>query len=124
MLIEENCVDGAADVYVGKDGLIRVGDGVYTKPVLWRDGAVEVLNIDMPSELSPENMLPDDDGDLPEVVIVGTGGKQIFVPPKIMAAFARYGIGVECMNTDSACRTLALLRGDGRKVWAWLFQTA
>lgn len=123
MLIEENCVDPAAEVYVGSDGLIRVGGSVYTQPVLWRDGTVEVLNIDMPSELSLENMLSDNDV-LPEVVIVGTGSRQIFVSPKIMAAFARYGVGVECMNTDSACRTLALLRGDGRKVWAWLFQTA
>ncbi|HEZ4286267.1 TPA: hypothetical protein WIF25_000613, partial [Neisseria meningitidis] len=43
-----------------------------------------------------------------------------FIHPKIMADFSRIGISVECMNTDSAFRTLVFLHSEGRRAWAWL----
>ena len=42
----------------------------------------------------------------PEVIIIGTGAKQQFLTSKITVALSAYGIGFECMNTASACRTL------------------
>lgn len=56
-----------------------------------------------------------------EVLIVGTGQKQQFLPAQLMAQVAQYGIGIECMNTDSACRTIMMLQSEGRQVWAWLW---
>ncbi|WP_409072344.1 MTH938/NDUFAF3 family protein [Neisseria meningitidis] len=53
-------------------------------------------------------------------MIIGTGAAQEFIHPKIMADFSRIGIGVECMNTDSAFRTLVFLHSEGRRAWAWL----
>ena len=57
----------------------------------------------------------------PQVIIIGTGVKQKFLHPKIAAALSVYGIGFECMNTASACRTLVLLQGEERSTWAWLW---
>lgn len=60
-----------------------------------------------------------DDG--AEVIIVGTGAKQQFLPPRTAAALAARGVGLECMSTAAACRTFMLLTAEGRRVWAWLW---
>jgi uncharacterized protein len=54
----------------------------------------------------------------PEVVIIGTGERQVFPPAEVMAAFLRQGIGVEAMTNGSAARTYSLLAGEGRRVLA------
>lgn len=54
----------------------------------------------------------------PEVVIIGTGERQVFPPAEVMAAFLRRGIGVEAMTNGSAARTYSLLAGEGRRVLA------
>lgn len=57
----------------------------------------------------------------PEVVLVGTGVKQVFLHPRISAGLLAAGIGVEIMSTAAACRTYMILHGEGRPVWAWLW---
>lgn len=55
------------------------------------------------------------------LIIIGTGISQQFLEPKIQVQLAQLGIGVECMNTAAACRTLTMIQGEGRQVWAWLW---
>ncbi|WP_028311175.1 Mth938-like domain-containing protein [Derxia gummosa] len=52
----------------------------------------------------------------PEVVILGTGPKQRFVHPRLVAALIARRIGVECMDTQAACRTYNILMAEGRNV--------
>lgn len=59
-----------------------------------------------------------------EVILVGTGGVQRFLHPRLTAAAAAAGVGVECMNTEAACRTYLLLHSEGRRAWAWLWPAA
>ena len=54
--------------------------------------------------------------DAPDVVILGTGDRQRFVHPKLTAALTMRRIGVECMDSQAACRTYNILMGEGRKV--------
>jgi uncharacterized protein len=54
--------------------------------------------------------------DTPDVVILGTGERQRFVHPKLTAPLTSQRIGVECMDTNAACRTYNILMGEGRKV--------
>jgi uncharacterized protein len=54
--------------------------------------------------------------DSPDVVILGTGDKQRFIHPKLTAALTMRRIGVECMDSQAACRTYNILMGEGRKV--------
>lgn len=52
----------------------------------------------------------------PDVVILGTGLRQRFVHPRLVAALTAHRIGVECMDNQAACRTYNILMAEGRKV--------
>lgn len=54
----------------------------------------------------------------PEVVLVGTGARQVFLSPEILAPLHAIQVGVECMAMGAACRTFNLLALEGRKVLA------
>jgi uncharacterized protein len=57
----------------------------------------------------------------PELVVLGTGRKNIFPPRELVFAFARRGIGLEVMNTPAAARTFNVLAGEGRRIAAVLY---
>jgi len=56
----------------------------------------------------------------PEVLLLGTGRKLVFVHPGILLPLQRAGIGCEVMDTGGACRTYNSLVSEGRDVAAAL----
>ncbi|QNK01779.1 Mth938-like domain-containing protein [Dyella telluris] len=54
----------------------------------------------------------------PEVVLLGTGERQVFPAPAFMAGLLRKGVGVEVMDNAAAARTYDLLAGESRRVVA------
>ncbi|MDB6085601.1 MAG: hypothetical protein JWN43_3482 [Gammaproteobacteria bacterium] len=56
----------------------------------------------------------------PEVVLVGTGQRQVFPAASFGAQFLRAGIGFEVMDTGAACRTFNVLVSEQRRVVALL----
>lgn len=75
----------------------------------WRPASVD--------ELSPEDM----EAVLalkPAVVILGTGPRQRFPAPAVMAALLTRGIGMEVMDSSAAARTFNVLATEGRAVVA------
>lgn len=56
----------------------------------------------------------------PELVIVGVGQRQHFLPPETQLGFIRHGIGVECMTLDAAARTFNVLMSENRRALAAL----
>jgi uncharacterized protein len=54
----------------------------------------------------------------PELVILGTGERQVFPAAEFMAGLLRKGIGIEVMDNAAAARTYNLLAGEGRRVVA------
>ena len=56
----------------------------------------------------------------PEVILIGTGNQQVFLPPAAQVHFFRRNIGFEVMTTDAACRTFNVLIAEGREVVAAL----
>jgi uncharacterized protein len=54
--------------------------------------------------------------DKPDVVVLGTGERQRFVHPKLVASLSALRVGVESMDSHAACRTYNILMGEGRKV--------
>ena len=52
----------------------------------------------------------------PELVILGTGERQVFPAAAFMAGFLRQGIGIEVMDNAAAARTYNLLAAEGRRV--------
>jgi len=54
----------------------------------------------------------------PELVILGTGAKLSFPEHQALSSLHQAGIGVEVMNTSSACRTFNVLASENRYVVA------
>jgi uncharacterized protein len=54
----------------------------------------------------------------PELVLLGTGGDQVFPPAAALAACLRRGVGIEVMSNAAAARTYTVLAGEGRRVVA------
>jgi|SRR5690348_5130645 len=55
-----------------------------------------------------------------EIVLLGTGPRQRFPHPRLTAALAQAGIGLEVMDVQAACRTYNILVAEERKVAAAL----
>jgi uncharacterized protein len=56
----------------------------------------------------------------PEIVLLGTGGHQQFLHPRVTQPLAAAHVGLEVMDTRAACRTFNILLGEGRRVIAAL----
>jgi uncharacterized protein len=56
----------------------------------------------------------------PELVLLGTGPRQIFPAASFRAQFLSAGIGLEVMDTGAACRTFNVLVAEQRRVVALL----
>lgn len=52
----------------------------------------------------------------PQVVLLGTGAKQVFPRPEIYAFFGQLQIGLEVMANHAACRTFNILVAEDRDV--------
>jgi uncharacterized protein len=55
-----------------------------------------------------------------EIVLLGTGPRQRFPHPRLTAALAHAGIGLEVMDVHAACRTYNILVAEERRVAAAL----
>ena len=56
----------------------------------------------------------------PELVVLGTGERQVFPTPAVLGACLTRGIGIEVMDNAAAARTYNVLAGEGRRVVAAL----
>lgn len=54
----------------------------------------------------------------PEVILLGTGERQVFPSAAVMAACLTRGIGIEVMTNSAAARTFNVLAGESRRVAA------
>ncbi len=52
----------------------------------------------------------------PELVIIGTGKKQLFLDQKISSTLTKQRIGVEYMDTAAACRSFNILLAEERSI--------
>lgn len=60
------------------------------------------------------------DPNRPEVLLVGTGERQVMLGANVLGPMLRAGVGVECMSTGAAARTYNILMAEGRRVIAAL----
>lgn len=76
-------------------------------PVRWQVESFDALQA---SDFAPI------DAHVPDLLILGTGRRQRFASPKLVASLLSKQIGVECMDNQAACRTYNILMAEGRKV--------
>jgi len=56
----------------------------------------------------------------PEVILIGTGLRQRFLPHELLHPLLSLGAGIETMSTQAAARTYNILMAEGRRVVAAL----
>jgi len=76
-------------------------------PSVWPPTSFDALSVEHFAQI---------DALAPDVVILGTGARQRFIHPRLIAALTSRRIGVECMDNQAACRTYNVLMAEGRKV--------
>jgi uncharacterized protein len=52
----------------------------------------------------------------PQLIVLGTGTRQVFPPAVVVATCLQRGIGLEVMDNAAAARTYGILAGEGRRV--------
>lgn len=106
---------------VGEEG-IRVDQELYTGAlIISSHGIVPDWQVSEPETLDAASLQPIFDLK-PEVVLIGTGRNQVFLPLDVQKLFFQQGVGFEVMKTDAACRTFNVLASEGRAVVAGLLQ--
>jgi uncharacterized protein len=102
------------------NGELRVNETIYRGAVILSASTSEALpnihNLDELIALDVSRILKLE----PELVLLGTGTRQIFPAGSFGAQFMRKGIGFEVMDTGAACRTFNVLVGEQRRVTALL----
>lgn len=74
------------------------------------------IQIKTTGDINPESIFPLLNQDDINLLIVGTGAKPVFLSAKQTIALQQIGLGVETMNSPSACRSFNLLLSDARPV--------
>jgi len=102
------------------NGELRVNENVYRGAVIVSAATViadaSIQNLDDLISFGLSRTLALE----PELVLLGTGARQIFPAASFGAQFLRAGIGFEVMDTSAACRTFNVLVGEQRRVAAML----
>ena len=122
MQFEEHTSSGSWVIHSYQTGKLEINGNTHTQAICLLDHECLPCPETTAQSLTADSFLPLlATHTAPEVILVGTGEKQYFLHPKIAATLAAQGIGLESMNTASACRTLMILQSEGRRVWVWLF---
>lgn len=120
MQISLDSAEGVYRILGYADGKIQINDQYYQRSLLvmpdtlvddWGPGNIKTLqstHLQMVRSLEPE------------VVLLGTGQRQVFPERSLMRELLTAGVGLEIMDTASACRTYNILMGEGRRVVAAL----
>lgn len=104
-------------------GFFRVSHRLWTQPLLvapaltlaWDKPGTDAGSLE-PLATHP---LPGTDNPV-EVILLGMGDSQQFVPPSVRHVVTRHGVTLEFMATGAACRTYNVLLAEGRGVLAAL----
>jgi uncharacterized protein len=101
-------------------GELRINDDVYRESVLLNASSVvtlpEVRDMNDLARIDPARILALE----PELLLLGSGARQIFPAAAFGAQFLSAGIGFEAMDTGAACRTFNVLVAEHRRVAALL----
>jgi uncharacterized protein len=102
------------------EGELRINENIYRETVIVAATTVltlpDIRDMDALAALDPARILALE----PELVLLGTGQRQIFPPAAFRARFLSSGIGFEVMDTGAACRTFNVLVAEQRCVVALL----
>ena len=96
----------------------RVSGQVYNQAILVKPDEVSLVELEDFNALDPSVLKRLKDV---EVLIIGTGEEQKFLPKDVKEQFQSKNISTETMTTGAACRTYNVLMTEGRPIGALLF---
>jgi len=103
------------------------GEGGFRIAGARKDGSQLIVDgAARPWAADPDALTPDDfaifldRADKPDVVVLGVGAALKHPPAAVRKAFRDAGVGLEVIDTATACRTYNLLAGEARRVCAAL----
>lgn len=101
-------------------GRIQINDTILTSSVIVSpDTLIENWTPQTISELTAASLELVSDAK-PDILLIGTGARLVFIKAEIYGALINQGIGVEMMDTSAACRTFNALASENRRVMAAL----
>lgn len=102
-------------------GRFLISEREWQSPVLVTPSATYPWSATSAAELSLESLAPLREAAIPtEILVLGCGARAVFVPPDLRAALKGAGMGIEVVDTGSACRIYNVLLAEGRRVAAAL----
>lgn len=118
MALSEDMIFNRYSIQAYEQGQITVNDKIYTKSlVLSPDKIIESWPVSNVTQLETQHLQCIIDLK-PDVILLGTGEKQIFPDVQILGFFGQQGYSVEVMNTGALCRTFNILVAEERNVVA------
>ncbi|XBQ15208.1 MAG: Mth938-like domain-containing protein [Oceanicaulis sp.] len=102
------------------DGGFRVAGARKDGSILIVDGAPRPWQADPAALTAADFKVFLDRPDRPDMVVLGTGPALKHPPVEVRKAFREAGVGLEALDTATACRTYNLLAGEARRVGAAL----
>lgn len=102
-------------------GHFLIGERDWRTPVLVTPAMTVEWGVSRAEDLSLASLTPLLQIQPPtELLVLGCGPRAIFVPPALRAELKGAGLGLEVVDTGSACRIYNVLLAEGRRVAAAL----
>lgn len=102
-------------------GRFMISDREWRSPVLVTPAATHRWGVTRAEDLSVGTLAPLLEAAVPtEILVLGCGARAVFVPPDLRAALKAAGMGLEVVDTGSACRIYNVLLAESRRVAAAL----
>jgi uncharacterized protein len=102
-------------------GRFLIGEREWHEPVLVTPSAAAPLGVARAEDITPDTLAFLKTLSTPtELLVVGCGARTVFVPPAQRALLKAAGLGLEVVDTGSACRIYNVLVAEGRRVAAAL----
>lgn len=106
-----------------RNAQFRIANATYQSPVLVQPSLTSAWEAPFHlNEITAQDFLSRlDHHDRPDIILFGSGEKQIFLPESLQNEMKEaYGLRIEVMATDAACRTFNVLLSEDRRVAAFL----
>jgi uncharacterized protein len=102
-------------------GRFMISDREWQSPVLVTPTVTHPWAITRAEDLTVESLALLREAAVPtEILVLGCGARAVFVPPDLRAALKAAGMGLEVVDTGSACRIYNVLLAESRRVAAAL----
>ena len=100
------------DVKKNSNRTIFLSDKTYTEPIIFSNDSISLFPVIEPKHIKVDDL----DNYLKgvELILIGTGEKNILLDEKLIKNMEKRKKGLEFMNTESACKTHNLLLSENR----------